>query len=775
MIRIALLILALTVAAPSYGVQWLKQSTATTIKLGPFVDSSDGVTAETGLTISQADVRLSKNAGNYAQKNESSAATHDELGDYEVDLDATDTNTLGRLRVMVQESGAAPVWQDFMVVPANTYDSLIAGSDTLESDVVAVDGTAASSALASASDIVDEFETQSQADPTGFHVNVLEVGGTAQTANDIGADTNAILDDTGTGGSSLGSGTAQGGTASTIQLAAAETAADDVYNQQIVMITGGTGAGQSRLITDYVSSTDTATVSPNWAVNPASDSEYVIQPGSVNVVQVEAFDATEVLSGSVTAAIATYDPPTLAELEATIEKITGVGVDDIIVIKHDGDNKTSFEALEGALESTAGANDVVLVGPGVYDGEGDSLNCTAGVTVIGSGRGATRIISTGVANGTPVMTTAGSNCVFRDFTVDGLAGNEGTGGGVAISWITGAHRDFRAERLDVRGQNDSMIYIPSSGTRSLHTWTDCTFYCRNDGNSGTTDNIIVAGTTGATTVDFVRCRVYTDGGTQNEATGIKGGGNGNNFVNFYDGFIEVVNTTNNATGMRVDSVAGATEFKLYRTQVRTRSTSGTALDLNKADSDADAILAICDCDYDSTKTSGTITAIGVDRVAIKGDSAAVVAAVGTPADLGSGATLSGNTQDLSSGVATLTGTQPRINYAPTVKLKLASRNDGVYVCNKPVRLLPGTFDVEKTIGIDCTPVFGSKVQVATIGDCTVSGGSITATGLGPRDEYAMIQLDGTATASETQTVDVELTMDNGDKVIARFEIEVAGS
>ena len=52
------------------------------------------------------------------------------------------------------------------------------------------------SALSSAADVVDNFETQSQADPTGFHVNVIEIGGTAQTANDNGADINAILVDT---------------------------------------------------------------------------------------------------------------------------------------------------------------------------------------------------------------------------------------------------------------------------------------------------------------------------------------------------------------------------------------------------------------------------------------------------------------------------------------------------------------------------------------------------------------------------------------------------
>jgi hypothetical protein len=112
---------------------WLKQSTAVTIKLGPFVDSTDGVTAETALTISQADIRLSKNGGDIAQSNNAAGATHDELGYYDIPLDTTDTNTLGTLKVMVSESGALPVWADFMVVPANVWDSLF-GADRLQVD-----------------------------------------------------------------------------------------------------------------------------------------------------------------------------------------------------------------------------------------------------------------------------------------------------------------------------------------------------------------------------------------------------------------------------------------------------------------------------------------------------------------------------------------------------------------------------------------------------------------------------------------------------------------
>ena len=53
------------------------------------IQTTDGKTAETGLTLSQADIRLKKNNGNWAQKNQSSSATHEENGWYEVSLDTT--------------------------------------------------------------------------------------------------------------------------------------------------------------------------------------------------------------------------------------------------------------------------------------------------------------------------------------------------------------------------------------------------------------------------------------------------------------------------------------------------------------------------------------------------------------------------------------------------------------------------------------------------------------------------------------------------------------
>jgi len=110
---------------------WLKQSTALSMRIGPFLDETDGKTAETGLTISQADVRLSKAGGDFAQKNDSDACTHDEIGYYICPLNTTDTGTLGMLKLAVHEAGALPVWHTFMVVPTNVWDSLF-GADKLQ-------------------------------------------------------------------------------------------------------------------------------------------------------------------------------------------------------------------------------------------------------------------------------------------------------------------------------------------------------------------------------------------------------------------------------------------------------------------------------------------------------------------------------------------------------------------------------------------------------------------------------------------------------------------
>lgn len=120
---------------------WLRQSTAADVMLGPFLDSSDGNTVEGALTITQPDIRLSKNGGAFAQKSAAQTLTHGENGWYAANLSTTDTNTLGVLVVAVHESGALPVWREFMVVPANVYDSFFS-TDFLQVDLTQLLGSA---------------------------------------------------------------------------------------------------------------------------------------------------------------------------------------------------------------------------------------------------------------------------------------------------------------------------------------------------------------------------------------------------------------------------------------------------------------------------------------------------------------------------------------------------------------------------------------------------------------------------------------------------------
>jgi hypothetical protein len=72
------------------------------------------------------------------------------------------------------------------------------------------------------------------------------------------------------------SGTAQTGAAGTLTLQAGAVATDDYYNYQILTLTGGTGAGQARIISDYVGSTKVATVNGNWATTPDGTTTYTV-------------------------------------------------------------------------------------------------------------------------------------------------------------------------------------------------------------------------------------------------------------------------------------------------------------------------------------------------------------------------------------------------------------------------------------------------------------------------------------------------------------------
>ncbi len=123
----------------------LKQSTAATPGIGPFVDTSGAAVTTTNLLI-QTDVVISKGgSATYAAKNDASSSTHRANGTHTIPLDTTDTNTLGTLTITVNKSGTLPVRDVWTVVPANVYDSLVS-TDKLQVDTVELNSVAASAA-----------------------------------------------------------------------------------------------------------------------------------------------------------------------------------------------------------------------------------------------------------------------------------------------------------------------------------------------------------------------------------------------------------------------------------------------------------------------------------------------------------------------------------------------------------------------------------------------------------------------------------------------------
>jgi hypothetical protein len=197
-------------------------------------------------------------------------------------------------------------------------------------------------------------------------------GASAPTAGEV-AD--AVWDEARSGHVSSGSfgelaalalraNTAQAGTASTITLDASASATNNLYQYCQISIIGGTGAGQSRQISAYVGASKVATVGVNWAVNPSSDSVFVITPFGVDAATVSAIaDAVwdEARSGHVAAgSFGEYtnadivrisgDANSADNLEAYTDGSTPMPVN---MTQVSGDS-TAADNLEAALDGTGG-------------------------------------------------------------------------------------------------------------------------------------------------------------------------------------------------------------------------------------------------------------------------------------------------------------------------------------------------------------------------------------------------------------------------------------
>jgi hypothetical protein len=140
-------------------VQYLKQSTAATVTTGPFLDKGDGVTPETGLAAGTVDeIGVYKHdATALTDISGTTTFTHRAGGMYTTTLSTGDTGTLGRMRLYVRDDSVClPVWEEFTVLAANIYDSLIGGGDNLQVDATQVEGSDATDQINAACDAAIE-------------------------------------------------------------------------------------------------------------------------------------------------------------------------------------------------------------------------------------------------------------------------------------------------------------------------------------------------------------------------------------------------------------------------------------------------------------------------------------------------------------------------------------------------------------------------------------------------------------------------------------------
>lgn len=124
--------------------QWLKQSTEIKVVVGPIVEVANGYVPVTTLSLSSADeAELIKSDA--SSVTDASGATFSAItsadGYYNLTLTSSFTDTVGLLTFLVNDDSLClPYRKDFMVLPANIYDSLVGDSDLLDVSLVQING-----------------------------------------------------------------------------------------------------------------------------------------------------------------------------------------------------------------------------------------------------------------------------------------------------------------------------------------------------------------------------------------------------------------------------------------------------------------------------------------------------------------------------------------------------------------------------------------------------------------------------------------------------------
>lgn len=116
---------------------WAKQSAAATLIVGPILDSAGA--EYTSAVI--GDLSISKNGGTLTALAAAATLTHIANGQYALVMTVGNLDTLGRLQITCNKSTYQMPPIGLNIVPAMVFDSMVLGTDVLQSDTIQFGGT----------------------------------------------------------------------------------------------------------------------------------------------------------------------------------------------------------------------------------------------------------------------------------------------------------------------------------------------------------------------------------------------------------------------------------------------------------------------------------------------------------------------------------------------------------------------------------------------------------------------------------------------------------
>lgn len=288
-------------------------------------------------------------------------------------------------------------------------------------------------------------------------------------------------------------GTAQAGASSTITLDAGASATDNFYQNCVIFIRSGTGAGQSNIIATYVGSTKVATVSNAWVTNPSSSSVFTIAAFGPVIASVSG-----TVNANVTAinSVSTSGVTAVAANIGTAQPVNFTGTSSSALVKSDmqdiaGSAVSASTAQLGVnlvnIAGSAVSTSTAQLGTNLVNIAGSAVSATTaqlgtnlvniagsavststaqlGVNVVSVGSGAANIYKNKALGAFPfIMTDATTHAPKTGLTVTGTVSIDGGAFGSLTNSVTETSSGWYQVNLAAADLNGSTIALRFTGT-----------------------------------------------------------------------------------------------------------------------------------------------------------------------------------------------------------------------------------------------------------------------------------------------------------------------